>query len=237
MTAAAHVPHREIVARVTALPDVHPHRIDPVLLPMWQVELLATVREAEPYDVLDRHLARALAEAGLRDPDELAAFFGLSTGLVERVLAGLAAIGHLRADGQLTELGRRSAADGRRYRDLPGRRVTVWFDGFRGAPVPRTHGLGSVFLSEPALTLADGTRFEAMPGAAALPESAVDDLLARIDLPDFSGNVLAKAEVSAVWQMWLPAYVVECDDAPLVFVKAVDGPDPYLSGLLRHRTR
>lgn len=232
MSPAPHVPRREIAARVAALPDVRPRRICPLLVPMWQVEVLATVRDAQPYDVLDRFVARALAGTALRGPDELGAYFGIPAGLARRVLAGLAAIGHVGPDGALTALGRRSAEDGRRYRDRPGRRMTVWFDGLGGAPVPRTHGAGSIWLTAPELTLGDGTRFEALPGTGALPMTAVAELLERPDVADFAGPfVPVAAEIAELRPVWLPVYLVECDEEPVLFARAVDGPDPYLSKL------
>lgn len=224
---------REVAARVAALPDVRPLRIRPLLLPMWQVEVVATVRDAQPYDVLDRYLARALAGTRLRDPAELAGYFGIPPGLARRVLTGLAAIGHVGPDGSLTDLGRRSVEDGRRYRDLPGRHLTWWFDGFVGAPTPRTHGTGSIWLTVPELTLGDGTRFEAVPGSGALPVAAVAELLERPDVADFAGPLPpVTAEVATIRPVWLPVYLVECEDDPVIFVRAVDGPDPYLSRLL-----
>ncbi|WP_436529761.1 hypothetical protein [Actinoplanes sp. HUAS TT8] len=222
-----------IVARVAALPDVRPRRIRPLLLPMWQVEVVATVRDGQPYDVLDRFLARALAGTPLRGPERLAAYFGLPVALVRRILAGLAAIGHVGPDGALTELGRRSVEDGRRYRDRPGRRMTLWFDGLVLAPVPRTHGTGSIWLAGPELTLGDGTRFAAVPGPGVLPVTAVGDLLERADVADFAGPARpVRAEIAALRAVWLPVYLVECDEEPVLFARAVDGPDPYLSKLL-----
>ncbi|MEV6342562.1 hypothetical protein [Actinoplanes sp. NPDC051851] len=233
MTVVPHVPRREIVARVRALPDVTPERITPLLVPMWEVDVVATVREAYPYDVLDRYLARAIADGELTGPEELAGFYGMETGLVRRVLAGMAVIGHLDEDGRLTALGRRSVADGRRYLLRSGRRMTFRFDGFEGGPVPRVHGTGSVWLRHPELTLRDGTRFAAVPGVP-LASGALDLLLARPDLSDFSGQVVpVSAEISRTRPVWLPVYLVTCREAPpLAFVKAVDGPDPYLADLL-----
>lgn len=222
-----------IATRVAALPDVRVRRIRPLLLPVWQVEVVATVRDAQPYDVLDRYLSRALAETRRRGPAELAAFFGLPVALARRVLAGLAAIGHVGPDGTLTALGRRSVADGRRYRDLPGRRMTLWFDGLGGAPVPWGHGTGSIWLAAPELTLGDGTRFAPLPGAGALSSAAVGELLGRADVADFAGPLLpVTAEVDAMRGVWLPVYLVECDEQRLAFGRAVDGPDPYLGEVL-----
>jgi hypothetical protein len=230
------LPLREVARRVDALPGVRPRRIVPLLLPMWAAEVTATVRENHPYDVLDRYLSRAIAEGGLSDTAGLAGFLGVEPALVSRAVRFLAGIGHLRRDGDtvtLTELGRQSVAEGRRYQLAHGRRLLLRFDGFAGAPVPYACVTGSIWLSEPELTLPDGTRFRPVPGAAALPESAVAELLSRPDVADFTGPVVPVAvEQTGIRPDWLPVYLVECEDESLVFGAAMDGPDPYLAGFI-----
>ncbi|GLX99941.1 hypothetical protein [Actinoplanes sp. NBRC 101535] len=236
MTGPAHLPEREVARRADALPGVRPLRIHPLLVPMWAAEVTATVREAHPYEVFDRFLARAVAEAGLRSTPELAEFLGVEPALVARALDFLIGLGHLERDGDrvtLTELGRRSVADGRRYVLAPHRRMVLRFDGLDGAPVPYGHVTRSIWLGDPELTLADGTRFRVMPGAGALPDDAVAALLSRRDVGDFSGPMVpVAAETTVVRPVWLPVYLVECVEEPLVFGRAVDGPDPYLGALL-----
>jgi hypothetical protein len=239
VTRAAHLPMREVVRRVGALPGVRPVRFVPLLLPMWAVDVLATVREAQPYDVFDRYLTRALAEAGLSGIAELATFFGVEPVLVDRTARFLEGLGHVRrTDGglTLTELGRRSMTDGRRYRLSRNRRLTWLFDGGAGEPVPHAHATHAVWLPEPALTLPDGTAFTPLTASApaGLPAGAVDRLLARDDVADFTGPAVPVAvEASAPRPVWLPVYLVECEDEPLVFGWAVDGPDPYLLQVYR----
>ncbi|WP_433825508.1 hypothetical protein ACQP2E_25750 [Actinoplanes sp. CA-015351] len=235
MSEPAHLPLREIERRVDALPGVEPQRIVPLLLPMWAVEVTATVRDSQPYDVLDRYLSRAVAEAGLDRADELAGFLGVEPPLVARAVRHLAGIGHLVRDGDklnLTELGRRSVADGRRYHLATGRRLSFRFDGFRGEPVPYATVVHSVWLAEPELTLADGTVFSVVAGVS-LPPDAVSLLLARPDAGDFTGAALpVAAEISRVQLRYLPIYLVICAGDHLVFGKALDGPDPYLAGFI-----
>lgn len=232
MTEAAHLPLREVIRRVGALPDVRPVRFVPLLLPMWAVEVRATVRQAHAYDVFDRYLTRALAEAGLSGTAELAAFFGVETVLVERTARFLEGIGHVRVAGdrvELTGLGRRSVADGRRYLLSRGRRMTLRFDGRRADPVPFAHATHSVWLAEPVLRLPDGTVFAPVGEPVELPADAVGRLLGRADLADFTGPAVpVEVEASAPRRVWLPVYLVECEDDPLMFGWAVDGPDPYL---------
>lgn len=237
MTEAAHLPLREVIRRVGALPGVRPRRFVPLLLPMWAVEVVATVREAHAYDVFDRYLTRAVAEAGLSGIGELAVFFGVERALVERTARFLEGIGHLRRDAgvlTLTELGRRSMRDGRRYLLSPGRRLTLRFDGGVAQPVPWAHAVHAVWLAEPALTLPDGTVFAPVPARVALPPDAVRDLLGRDDVADFTGPAVpVEVEPSGSRAVWLPVYLVECEDDPLVFGWAVDGPDPYLLQVYR----
>jgi hypothetical protein len=227
---------REVARRVDALPGVRPRRILPLLLPMWAAEVTATVRESQPYDVLDRYLSRAIAEAGLRDVTELAGFLGVEPALVSRAARFLAGIGHLRRDGDavtLTDLGRRSVADGRRYQLARGRRLVLRFDGFSGAPVPYGCAVRSTWLTVPELTQADGTRFQPVPGAAELPGEAVGELLSRPDVAEFTGPAVpVSVERTATRPVWLPVYLVECEDESLVFGCVTDGPDPYLAGFI-----
>lgn len=234
-TVPAHVPRRRILERVVTLPGVQPLRIFPLLLPMWQVEIKATIREAQPYEVFDRYLSRAIASSGLRDATALSDFFGVRPALVERGLRFLTTIGHLQRNGDtltLTELGRSSVADECRYVVKEDRQV-LYFDGFTGAPVPRTHYSGAVWLDEPRLSLTDGTRFHVLAGSASWRIDALTELLRRADRDQFNvPAALTAAEPVQVRSVWLPAYVVECVASLLVFVKAVDGADPYLSKLV-----
>ncbi|GAA1634773.1 hypothetical protein [Actinoplanes couchii] len=232
MTEAAHLPMREVIRRAGALPNVRPVRFVPLLLPMWAVEVVATVRESHAYDVFDRYLTRALAEAGLSGTAELAGFFGVEPLLVERTARFLERIGHVRpGDGgwELTALGRRSVADGRRYLLSPGRRMTLRFGGSRAEPVPFAHATHSVWLDRPALTLPDGTVFAPAGASPELPAGSVSGLLERDDLADFTGPAVpVRVEAPRPRRVWLPVYLVECEDDPVVFGWAVDGPDPYL---------
>ncbi|MFC4071161.1 hypothetical protein [Actinoplanes subglobosus] len=237
MSEAAHLPMREVVRRAGALPGVRPRRFVPLLLPMWAVDVVATVRESHSYDVFDRYLARALAEAGLSGVGDLAGFFGVEPVLVERTARFLEGLGHVRRTPSglaLTDLGRRSVTDGRRYRLSRGRRLTLRFDGGAGEPVPFVHATHAVWLPAPALTLPDGTVFTALTASRRLSPDAVDRLLARADVADFTGlAVPVEVEAPAPRPVWLPVYLVECEDDPLVFGWAVDGPDPYLLRVYR----
>lgn len=232
---AAHVPAYRIVERVVALPGVRPVRLFALLLPVWAVEITATVYEAQPYEVFDRYLSRAIGQAGLRDVPSLAAFFGVEPALVERGVRFLTDIRHIQRTGDtltLTDLGARSVAEGQRYVEKEDRQW-LYFDGFAGQPLPRTHYRQTVWLDDPELKLADGTLFHLVNGMAAFRPEAVDALARRADREEFNLPAgLTAATVSEFRRQWLPAYVVDCGPSLLVFVKALDGPDPYLSRLL-----
>jgi hypothetical protein len=213
------------------LPDVRPLRLFPLLLPVWGAEIRATIREAQSYELFDRYLSRAIAEAGVTGPSELADFFGVEPALVERGLRYLDTIGHLARAGdtlRMTDLGYRSVADGCRYVVKEDRQI-LYFDGFAGRPMTRGHYSGTVWLDEPRLTLKGGTRFHPVAGAPWFRTDAVGELMARPDRAQFNiPDGLEQATAERVGRAWLPAYVVECVDRLLVFVKAIDGPDPYL---------
>ncbi|MFT7841264.1 hypothetical protein Q5530_34450 [Saccharothrix sp. BKS2] len=120
--------------------EVVPTRIHSLLLPVWKVTVQATVVVAEDYDLIDRHLSRGIAEAGLTTTAELAAFFSLDPLLVERALRALEAIGHLgTTDGRwwLTEVGLRSVREGRRYEVANEDRRVLYFDGFASRPLTK----------------------------------------------------------------------------------------------------
>jgi hypothetical protein len=235
VTVPAHVPVRRILERVTAMPGIEPLRVFPLLLPMWAVQIKAVVQDAQPYEVFDQFLSRAIGAAAIRDVRGLADFFAVEPALVERALRFLDNIGHLRRDGDalsLTELGVRSLADGRRYVVKEDRQI-LYFDGFTGSPLPKAHYVGAVMVDEPELTLNRSTRFQAVAHTGPLRRDALQELARRPDREKFNlPGALMSVEMSEVSNAWLPAYVVECVSGLLVFVKAIDGADPYLSKLV-----
>jgi hypothetical protein len=231
----AHVPIRRILERVVALPDIRPLRVFPLLLPMWAVQVRAVIQEAQPYELFDQYLSRAIATTGLRDVPSLAAFFAVEPALVERALRFLDTIGHLRRDGDvlgLSDIGLRSVADGHRY-VLKEDHQVLYFDGFTGSPLPKAHYVGAVWLDEPVLTLDGRTRFQAVAGSGLFQIDAVAELSRRADRENFNlPGALTSVQPLELSNAWLPAYVVECVSGLLVFVKAIDGADPYLARLV-----
>jgi hypothetical protein len=78
----------------------------------------ATVTDAEDYALIDRYLERGIASAGLNSAAALAGFLGLDEVVVDRALRFLAGIGHVAFAGDrvtLTELGKPSVRDEKRY--------------------------------------------------------------------------------------------------------------------------
>jgi hypothetical protein len=235
VTVDAHVTARRILERVIRLADVRPLRIFALLLPVWGVEIKATIREAQPYELFDRYLSRAIAEAGITEAAGLADFFGVEPALVQRGLRFLETIGHLDRAGdalRMTALGYRSVSDGCRYVVKEDRQV-LYFDGFTGSSLPGGQYSGGVWLDEPRLML-KGQRFHVVAGSPWFRAGAVEELMARPDRMDFNvPDGLERATVLQFGREWLPAYAVECVDRLLVFVKAIDGPDPFWESVAR----
>lgn len=235
MSTAAHVPVRRVLERVAATPGVQPLRVFPVLLPMWAVEIRTVILDAQPYEVFDQYLSRAVATAGIREPARLAAFFGVEAGLIDRAVRYLEAIGHLHGDGRevaLTELGHRSVTDGCRY-VLKEDRQVVYFDGFTCTPLPKSHYAGTQWCDEPELRLPDRTQFQPVTGSQSFRVDAIRELAGSPDRERFNlPGTLTEAEPITVRQAWLPAYIVECVSGLLVFIKAVDGPDDHLGKIV-----
>ena len=231
---AAHVPIRRVLEKVAVLPGVEPLRVFPLLLPMWTVGIKSVVRETQPYEIFDRFLSLAIGRAGVRDVAGLAGFFAVEPALVERTLRFLDAIGHLHRDGEilsLTAIGMSSINDDQRYVIKEDRQV-LYFDGFTSAPLPKNHYEGAVWLDEPHLRLSGGTRFQAVADAGMFRPEALKELERRADREEYNLPAgLASVEPTAIGRSWLPTYVIECVSELLFYVKAIEGPDSYLSAL------
>lgn len=198
---------------------VVPTRIFAILLPVWCVEVRATVTEGEPYELIDRYLERGIADAGLDTAAELARFFALDESLVDRALRFLIAIDHVTESGgrlALTELGRRSVLDQVRYVVTREDRRKMYFDAFSSRPLTRpyyesrTVTLLSGDTLQVALSSHDGPRFqvlcsfrgfyqEALRELARNPNRDHFNLPERIDEP----NLLGAPEC-----VYLPLYLI-----------------------------
>lgn len=203
---------------------------------MWRVEVSATVVESQPYDVFDRFVSRAIGEAQLTQVASLAAFFGVDRSIVERTVRLLTTIGHAHRDGDavsLTDLGLRSLRDGCRYVVKKDRRQ-LYFDGFWSQPMPGRYYSAVTWLDEPALELADHTRFFPLAAIDGFRVQAVNELLQRPDRGQYHvPEALSDATVRTVDQAWLPMYLLENgDSSPYVaFSNVNEEPDEHLSAL------
>ncbi|RPF33174.1 hypothetical protein [Streptomyces sp. TLI_185] len=119
-----------------------PTRLHALLLPVWRVEIRATVTEGEDFHLIDRFLERGLAHGGLDTVAELAGFFALEEPLVAQAVRFLSNTGHIEERAgrlALTPLGLRSVQDDRRYVVTREDRRKLYFEALTCAPLARTH--------------------------------------------------------------------------------------------------
>lgn len=232
-------PARRAIERARTTPDARPVRLFAQLLPVWQAEIRATVRDSEPYEVFDRFLTRGIAEAALTTPQALAEFLGVERSIVDRALTFLTTLRHVQRDGDtlaLTDLGRHSARDGVRYVVKEDRRH-LYFDGFTTAPLPASHYAGITYVTGPRWRGPDGLEFRAIGYHAPFDATQVQALLRRPDRRDLNApDGLLDANVLSVEQQWLPAYLVQDAGPPglQVFTMAVEGRDTHLERVCGH---
>jgi hypothetical protein len=228
--------------------DAAPTRIFAMLLPVWRVEVKATITDGEPYALIDRYLEHGIAEAGLDTAAGLAAFFSLDEILVERALRFLSAIGHLSAAGgqlALTELGLRSVRDDVRYVVSRQDRRVLYFDALGSRPLTRPYYDASsvTLLSAGAAAAAaarrDGPRFTALFPALGLRAEALAELARNPERDHFNlpARIDDPEQVGAAELAYLPMYVVRAVQRGgrvrlLAYTQAGDGTaDPDVSEL------
>lgn len=211
-------PQERVLEDVLDGQEAVPTRIFPILLPIWQVEVEATVTEGQPYELIDRYLELGISEAGLDTPADLAAFLALDPALVDRALRFLRAIGHVVESGgrlALTPLGQWSIRDRRRYIVSRQDRRKMYFDAFGSRPLTRGYYDARVVTMLSAADLAavagswdrgrflmlhttHGFRREALTELAHSRERDHYNLPARIDEPRSLGEE----------EVYLPMYLV-----------------------------
>ncbi|MFY1671303.1 hypothetical protein ACN27G_15235 [Plantactinospora sp. WMMB334] len=232
-------PARRAIEHAVTVPGVRPSRLFPVLWPLWQVETTAQVYDEQPYEVLDRFLVRGILEAGLTRSVDLAAFYGLPHSLVERCLAFLTLIGHVRqAEGlvTLTPLGEGSARVGIRYVPKESRQQLL-VERFTARPLPRSHYQGSLTLlptpDVPAEQVSDGSRFAPLFSPSAFRPEIVTQLGERPDRFDFNlPKQLRDLRVLGDQDAYLPAYLIESADGRLLAYSGVAGErDTFLESV------
>lgn len=221
-------PARRAVEHATTIPGVRPLRLFPVLWPLWQAETTANVYDEQAYELIDRFLIRAIMEAGLHRADELAAFFGIPQVLVRRCLNFLATIGHVREDAGtviLTELGRYSAHEGKRYVPKESRQE-ILIEQFTGQPLPRAYYEGSVpVFSGPEIPedrLADRSRFLPLFAPTMFRPELVEDLAQRPDRAELNlPRQLRDLRFTGKQDVYLPAYIIETAGTGLLVYTAI----------------
>ena len=239
-------PSRRALENAATIPDVRPLRLFPVLWPLWQVEISASVHDPQAYEVLDHFLVRAIAEGRLHTADELAAFFSLPAVLVRRCLDFLAAIGHLTVDDTavaggrvaLTPLGVESWRAGVRYVAKESRQ-RLMFERFTGRPFPRAYYDGKIAVL-PTPTIPEDrapgyTRFRALFDATPLRPGAVAALAGRADRAAFNvPAALGPIQELGTTEGYLPCYLIETAAHGLLAYTAVsDDRDPFLAEVCR----
>jgi hypothetical protein len=224
-------PARRAIERAVATPGARPVRLFELLMPVWCVEISATVRETQPYEVFDGFLTRAVAEAHISDADELATFFGIQRSLVDRALRFLETIGHLHRAGDtvtLTSLGAQSVRDGCRY-ILKEERQKLYFDSFSSSPLPTSHYSGVTYVAESNLR-----GFNPLVSLEPFRHDSLAALLARPDRRDFNiPDGLRDATARTVRQVWLPAFLIQNAGTPpyLAYTMATQGRDHHIEAL------
>jgi hypothetical protein len=130
-----------VVETVQSVPGLAPLRGFRLLFPLWQICIAGRQYEKRPYEVVERFLERAIAEAGLCTAAELSRFFGLPPAAVAKTLAFLRAVGHVTDDGErlsLTPLGLQSLQSQVFLRPLESLRL-LYCDAFDSQPLPRIY--------------------------------------------------------------------------------------------------
>ncbi|MCK9932565.1 hypothetical protein MXD62_36420 [Frankia sp. Mgl5] len=214
---------RRALEWLTAQPGVRPSRYFALYLPLYRAEITAVLPESQEYDVLDRFVERALADGGMRTTTDIASFLGLDHRMVEKVCAFLESLRHIAVDAAppggsggritLTELGRRSAAEGVRWVERESRQY-LYFEAFGCRPLPRRFYQGSEVRVLTRAELAgaqfpDGARGYALPAREWRPV-ALTELAGRRDRDEYNvAPELRRIDALAVDERFLPVFLVE----------------------------
>lgn len=230
---------------------LRPTRFAAVLLPIWSVEIEATILDAADYRLLDRYLERGIAEADLDTEAALADFFGLAPVVVHRALRFLIAIGHVDTGGnqrgrlRLTELGLRSLGDNRRYTVTHGDRRKLYFDAANSFPLTQPYydsKVVTLWAPADAAAVAEGQRgptFTMLPPLPYFRPEALTELASRTDRDRYNlpARIDNPRQVGPVENVYLPTYVIRglnADGHPrhLAYSQVGRNADDDLSGLV-----
>lgn len=243
-----HYPEQRALEDAAYAHGLVPTRIFPVLLPVWRVEVRATVTDAEDYALIDRYLERAIAECGVDTAPDLARFLSLDEVVVDRALRFLLAIEHVHvADGRfaLTPLGVRSVLDQKSYRLTRHDRRKLYFDAFGSRPLTRPYydsGVVTLIERHEARTAlnAIGGRGFMLANTPAFRREALTDLAQAIERDAF--NLPARIDDPqsiAEEYVYLPLYLVRAARTQrppryLAYSQISDESDPYLTSICEH---
>lgn len=228
---------------------LRPTRLVACMVPVWQVEVEATVTVGRPFDLIDRFIEEAIAEAGLATVPELALFFSLDETLVDRALRFLERIGHIEAHGgryRTTELGRRSIDEGKRYEVTNADRRLLYFEALSSQPLtrgyydPETVTFFDEAEVEQYLHPKKGIRFQRLAYLAGRSSEALELLSSKTDrnrynLPEGLDDPVA---IGSDTLLYFPVYLVRAEPAAggparyAAFTQTGEEADPELSEIL-----
>lgn len=224
---------------------LQPTRILTVLLPIWRVEVRATVTEGEDYELIDRYIERAIAETGIDTVAGLSWFLALDEVIVHRTMSFLATIEHVRySDGRftLTELGIRSVRDRKSYRTTRNDRRHLYFDAFGSRPLTRPYydarAVTFIERDELSTVLAEHKeRVFALANTPAFRPNALADLVNAPDRDSFNlPERIDIVESTPAEYVYLPLYVVRAVRAGhpprhVAYSQVSRESDPYLTSM------
>ncbi|MBK1785501.1 hypothetical protein [Prauserella cavernicola] len=220
-----------------------PTRLFALLLPVWQVEVRATVTDGREYALIDRYVERGIAEAGLSSVPELARFFGLDEPVVDRALRFLAGVGHLTVqDGRfaLTELGVRSLRENILYEVTREDRRKMYFEAFSSTPLSRQYydaGVVSYLSLEEIAALPSYPRFLMLTNTQGFRRETLAELAGRKDRDRYNLPFqIDQPESLREDRVHLPIYLVSATDRRghvryLAYSQAAETADVDLSDL------
>ncbi|MBO0782783.1 MAG: hypothetical protein J2P37_28545, partial [Ktedonobacteraceae bacterium] len=233
---------------IEMLRSVKPVRLFAILFPLWDVETTAVQVESRPYELMEKYVERGIVQGDLHTVEELARFFGLHQVMVQKILHLLSIIGHVTCVDErweITELGQRSIAEGKRYVEQE-KRTRLYFDGFSSAPLQKGHyHREAVHILSPREAIEaqqlrrGGYRFRIMTGPSLWRSAALQELEARVDRYDYNiPPEMYRIQVLSVQQAYLPMYIIEVDPGRLqgarylVYTGIRGRRDAYLEGIV-----
>ena len=185
-----------------------PLRLFRVLYPLWRVRIEGRQRITTEFDELEWYLERGLQEAGFSSVGELAAFFGLEQGFVQKSIGQARGIGHISGDDEhlsLTELGLASLKDRVHYQDQT-TSAELYFDALGNTPLTTEHDKIPILETLPEKTPFQAFyHFDRTWQEAALTQMVQSPDKQRFNLPDeITTTQLLNHEPA-----YMPAYFIE----------------------------